>query len=84
MKKISIDHMSFEGKDEVLKRLNKEVSLIEKIKNFMNREVEIPVAGFVVSLACWFVIIGATVKVEPIDYPYTITVIEAGGQHEIY
>lgn len=84
MKKISIDQMSFEGKMDVLNRLEEDVSIIDKIKNLLNKEVEIPIAGVLVSMACWFIIVGSSVQTETIDYQYTITVIEAGGQHEIY
>lgn len=86
MKKMNIDEMTFEGHDKVLNeiRCSKPKSLLRRLLNLLNYEVEIPLSGVVVTFACWLAVVGFQLKDEKYTYEYPIMVIESGGNYEIY
>lgn len=84
MKVKSIDHISFEGKDKVLDVIDhKPMSLLNKIRNFLNFEIEIPVTALILSGLLFISVITFKEKQNE-DTSYPIMVIEAGGQYEVY
>ena len=91
MKKISIDQMKFDGKQSVLDRIN-EPSFLDRINLFLNRELEVPVAGIIAAVACAALILMYVPGKEPVDIyrlkdaadTYPIIVIEEGGNYEVY
>jgi len=82
MKKISIDHMTFEGEQAVLDHIC-EPSLLSKIKLFLNKELEIPVGGVLITGVCLIALISFVPKKE-VEKSYPIVVIDSGGVYEIY
>lgn len=86
MKKMNIDAMSFQGKEDVLTRISfmKGKSKFKQLISLLNYEIEIPLTGVAVMLACCFLVMNFQIHRSPKNYDYPIMVIEAGGQYEIY
>ncbi len=82
MKNISIDHMTFEGQQAVLDCIC-EPSLLSKVKLFLNKELEIPVGGILITSLCLIALISFVPKKE-VEKSYPIVVIDSGGVYEIY
>lgn len=82
MKIKSVDQMHFEGYEAVLEAVDQELSLLGKIKFFLNKEVEIPVTAL--ALSCLLILSTMTIQWHQIQETYPIVIFESGGQYEIY
>jgi len=85
----SMSEIRFEGREKVIEEIMKmereKQSVWKKIGEFMNRELEIPFAA--VASACIIVLVLGTSGIDingDMAYPYSITVVDEGGQYETY
>lgn len=84
MRKISVDTMTFQGREAVLNRIEKKQSWLKKIKLILNYEIEIPLAGIAISLICWVGLMGLSFKLQAPAYEYPIVVIIGENEYEVY
>jgi hypothetical protein len=80
--------MTFEGKDQVLKVIDRrqiKTSTLKRINDFLNREVEINVSALALTVLLASVLVKTNISsdVEMIK-PYTITVVDERGHYEVY
>lgn len=82
-------NMEFDGRDSVLEIIDADANIIktnrEHIKTFLNKELEINVSSILVAMVIFSIVIldSHVIATEKI-MPYSITVINERGQHEIY
>lgn len=83
MKTESVDNIKFSGQEKVLMAIdNRKISWLERIKIFLNKEIEVPITAL--ALSC--ILIFSTISLQwiTLEETYPIVVFESGGHYEIY
>lgn len=84
MKK-SIEQITFTGYDEVFYKIETKENWFFILRRFLNREIEIPIVGFVAVVLCWLAILSFSTKDKNFEHQiYDIVVITSRGEYEIY